>query len=455
MEDKGFLWLCRVLSSARSRTQVLETVFFRAGTVDSWVITDTTGCVKRKNGGEEEDVTTYAGALTYFLARLRLQRGAPSSVPLCFTFWKGLRNVLDSVQAEDFLTKRDSSALRCAFIQEYKEPRGKRTYVYRTKYAQGTGYTSELTQNMPGMQEKVTNSRIRHKVRDVQQVILAAIERVKTKRVLELELEFLQDQEGTLWLMGCLKCRIAAPHLCSSKELPAIRSDDRGSEKLFKERAALNAKLNEAKYIFKKGQLRNQISNLNSPLRILSPDSSPEPQPSQLEFNEKVSPSKLSKSARFHNANFQELLLLQLAKKNRQRPWLVGDKDSLQRYLDAEGEYESGGKYHTSRFKLDDDARKYTDSSRSMSSDKGDFSIAQFSPDTDATKSPTFAPIPIKFKPPPQTHPSTTPSNPIKSRRKRHPGTAISATRNRARWMLTPVLRQRSKKQVRRRQELY
>lgn len=451
MEDKGFLWLSRVLATAKSHVKVLETVFFRTAAVDTWIHTDSSGCLKRRSTGEDEEVSTYADTLAYFLSRLRLTtRSQGSAVPLCFTVWKGARSVLDTAQAEEFLTRRDSSALRCSYIQEYKEPRSHKVFVYRTKYTPGLGYSSTLSQYTQGINEKVSNSRSKHKLRDVQTVILTAIERLKTKRVVDLELEFLQDEEGSFWLMGSLRCRVAAPDLCS-KELPPARSVERGSEHKLKQTVPKPV-VTEGKYVFRKGQLRNQVSNLNSPLRIISPDSSPEPNQSSSE--DKPSSPKFSKSARFHNSNFQELLQLHFAKRNKYSPFGSGgdNKDNLLRCLEAsihQSESEgnllqptpSVGKFRPTPFRLEDAGAKGTDSSGSYSSDQSDLSIPPIPSNSEHFKLPNFMPIPVKPK-------STKKGKKlVKSRTTRSQKSTLlrTSTANLKSWMLTPVLQHRSR----------
>lgn len=452
MEEKGFLWLSRVLATVKSRVKVLETVFFRSTAIDFWVHTDSAGCLKRKNAGEEEDVSSYAEALSYFLTRLRLQGKSTGPVPLCYSVWKGVRTVLDSVQAEDFLARRDSSALRCAYIQDFKEPRGHRLFTYCTQYTPGLGYVSSLGQFAQGVCEKLANSRARHKLRDVQTVILTAIERVKTKRVVELELEYLQDDEGLFWLMGCLKCKVAAPHLC--KELSSARTTDTGSDRKSRQ-VPPKTVLAEAKFVFRKGQLRNQVSNLNSPLRIISPDSSPEPQPLD-RSEERV--SKTVKSPKYQNSNFQELLMLHFAKK-KFSPGLTGEKDSLLRYLEAsipQSEPEvnllqptpSYSKFKLAPFRLEEAQPVGTDSSESYSSDQSDFSIPPIPCNSDHLKLPYFPSSPAK---PAQKGKKLTKSKTTKSLKSPSSRTVTARGKN---WLLTPVLQHRSRLHFTRSQDL-
>jgi len=456
MEEKGFLWLSRVLATARSRVKVLETVFFRSAAIDFWVHTDFAGCIKRKNAGEEEDVSSYAEALSYFLTRLRLQGKSSGAVPLCYTVWKGARSVLDSAQAEEFLTRRDSSALRCAYIQEFKEPRGHRLFIYCTKYTPGLGYVSSLGQLAQGVSEKLANSRARHKLRDVQTVILTAIERVKTKRVVELELEYLQDEEGLFWLMGCSKCRVAAPNLCT--DLASTRSTEAGSDRKSRQATVPKPVLAEGKFVFRKGQLRNQVSNLNSPLRIISPDSSPEPQPVDQSSEEKVASSKV-KSVKYQNSNFQELLQLHFAKKSKFSPVLTGEKEFLFRCLESsipQSESEgnllqpasSHGKFKLTPFRLEDVQPIGIDSSGSYSSDQSDFSIPPIPTNSDHLKLPYFTPVPAK---PAKKGKKLVKSQTTKSMKS--PPSRAAPVRMKS-WLLTPVLQHRSRLPFTRSQEL-
>lgn len=349
MEEKNFLWLAKLLAAGKAQLNCLETIFLSGEVVDIWVFTDEVGVV-RKRCASEEGVYNCTDALDFLLNRLKstaVTKLSPSS-PVCYSVWKTTRTLIDVTQTEEAVLKRDALT-RCSCLQEFKPTRSPRvtSYIYHAVYTNNHGYSTAAFRVVDKHREKETNVRVLHKMRDVLQVVLEAVERVKLMRVMEVELEVMQDETGALWLVACEKCKVAVPAYCRAKKsitLEIPEASRRIKNLLVKKKTKIyekdddstQATLREHKYVFKRGQLRNQHSNLNSPIRIHSPLSSREGSHSDSTSMEPQSPRStmntlFSRGNRTErpNPNFQELLLLTYTKRRGNRA------DDFQRYLDS------------------------------------------------------------------------------------------------------------------------
>lgn len=332
MEEKSFLWLSRLLAAGKVRLNLLETVFFNAEAVEAWISTDETGTIRKHNPGEES-LNSYTDALDFFLSRLKSTAAkVTSSTAVCCSMWKGVRTILDVTQIEESLSRKDAFA-RCSALQEYKLPRSSRvlSYIYTAKYVHTQGYSTSVLRCLETHREREASTRLLHKLRDFAQIVLSAVERVKLKRVMDLELELLQDEEGSLWLITCRRCRVAVPALCRLKRtllpMDLFEPTKRIKDQLSKQKTktyekgddSIHTALQQHRYVFKRGQLRNQNSNLNSPIRLHSPLSSQTGSQSDSLLVEAQSPrspySPRSVKTDRLNTNFQELLLLTYSKR--------------------------------------------------------------------------------------------------------------------------------------------
>ncbi len=349
MEEKNFLWFCKLLVSGKVRLNLLETIFLTGEAVESWIYTDDTGTIRRRSPGEE-GLYRYTDVLNFFLSRLQstTTRLTPSTVA-CSSLWKGVRTIMDVTQTEEALGKKDAFT-RCSSLQEHRLSQSSRvsSYLYFAKYVHTQGYSTSVLRCIDNHHEKETSLRLHHKMRDMVQIVMNAIERVKLKRVMELELEFMQDEAGSLWIMACRRCRVAVPALCRPKQtlLPKEGSEPaskRIKDQLLKKKTktyekdddSVRAALQQHKYVFKRGQLRNQHSNLNSPIRIHSPLSSQTGSQSE-SLTEPQSPrspySPRSIKTDRLNTNFQELLLLTY---NKRKGIHTHNFEDFQRYIES------------------------------------------------------------------------------------------------------------------------
>lgn len=120
---------------------------------------------------------------------------------------------------------------------------------------------------------------------DLINLIVSALENSELKRVIHLELEFIKDNLSVIWLAGCIKCVLIEP--CYLLKNPLNTEEDILKLKKFVPRAG--PKKNPPKflikkvgskepsefskhYVFKKGQLRNLESRLNSAIKYTTDD---------------------------------------------------------------------------------------------------------------------------------------------------------------------------------------
>jgi len=350
MEEKSLLWLSRLLAAGKVRLNILETVFLSGEAVEAWISTDESGTIRKRNP-VEENLSSYTDVLELFLSRLRSTAAKVTcSSAVCCALWKGGRTVLDVTQVEESLGRKEAFA-RCSALQEYRPSRSVRvlSYLYSAKYTHTQGYSTSVLRCVDSHREREASTQLLHKMRDFVQIVMSAVERVKLKRVMDLELELMQGEEGALWLVACRRCRVAVPAICRVKRsvLPAdlVEPSKRIKDQLIKQKtktyekddASVHAALQQHRYVFKRGQLRNQLSNLNVPIRIHSPLSSHAGSQSEsllVEPQSQRSPPYSPRSVKTDrlNTNFQELLLLTYSKRKGLHKHNLED---FQRYIES------------------------------------------------------------------------------------------------------------------------
>lgn len=338
MEEKDFPWLCKLLAASKVRLNLPETLLFHSDSLETWVAPDSSGGL-RKHFPSEEGVKTMLDACKYFASKC-----PPSltSVPVCYLLSKTTRTTVDTSLIDALPDRRDLFH-RVYAVQDYRQAKRPAAFwhYYHVRFEQGHGYRSSFYRLRNGVKEAETSPRLLHKVKDSVRVIMGVVEDTRQKRVLELGLEVVIDEENVLWVMGAKMCTIASPGLTSLQSQPTASSKEKPCKLPGKTalqppnkqpRASKSGPM--SRLTFKRGQLRCIDSNLNSPLRILSPsysrDSFAEPSCAEIQegnpaIDLKTSVSTLknkslalkTRNERLFHPNFQEMLLLQLAKKTR------------------------------------------------------------------------------------------------------------------------------------------
>jgi len=336
MEEKDFPWLCKLLAASKTRINLPETLLFHSDSLETWVYPDSSGGL-RKHLPNEEGVKTMLDACKYFANK---SPTVQASTPVCYLLSKAARTTIDTSLIESLQDRRDLFH-RVYAVQDYRQPKRPAAcwHYYHIRFEQGHGYRSSFHRLRNGVKEAETSPRLLHKVKDSVRVIMGVVEETRQKRVLELGLEVVVDEENVMWMMGVKVCTIASPGFTSlpgqsmapSKEKPSKLAGKTALKAANKPRDSKSGPKLMHRLTFKRGQLRCIDSNLNSPLRIMSPSYSRDSfvEPGSAEAQEgpvidlKTSISTLknkslalkTRNERLFHPNFQEMLLLQLARK--------------------------------------------------------------------------------------------------------------------------------------------
>lgn len=331
MEEKDFSWLCKLLLSVHARVNIPETLFFHNDILDLWLSPDSSTGLHRRTG-TDEPVKSLQEACKYFAGKTIAAGG---NLPVCYVVSKSARVEVESSQIDSILERREVW-LRANIVQQYCEPKGGWHY-YHVRFKPGDGYVCSFHRVGPGgVREQESNPRLLYKVTDTVRVIMRVVEETKQKRVMELGLDIVLDVQNVVWVMGSSICQIAPPGLPVVRSQPLPTKEKPSKPPLFptphSQKAPSHPKL-PFQFTYKRGQLRNVDSNLNSPLRILSPSAS------QDSGNDCLTPVKESfgpvndqktgtlgaktrslafkthRSERLFHPNFQEMLLLNYGKK--------------------------------------------------------------------------------------------------------------------------------------------
>lgn len=340
MEEKDFPWLCKLLATSKARINIPETLLYHSDVLESWIYPDSTGGLRKHSPGEE-GIKTMVDACKYFASK---SPPVLCSTPVCYLISKSSRFTVET-HLIDALPDRRDLFQRVYAVQDYRQPKLPAAYwhFYHVLFEPGQGYVSSFHRLRNGVKEVETSPRLLHKVKDSVRVIMSVVEETRQKRVLELGLEVVIDEDNGLWIMGAKVCTIASPGFTSLPSQLTVSSKEKATKLAGK--PALNpsnkpsrgSKSNPNllhKLTFKRGQLRCVDSNLNSPLRILSPSYSRDSlaEPISSEAQETVIPAsdpkaslstlktksfavKIPRCERLFHPNFQEMLLLQYAKK--------------------------------------------------------------------------------------------------------------------------------------------
>lgn len=282
MDDKSEVEFFKILLKQNVQMPVLETALITGNGIEAVIHTDESGFVKIKN---EKSLV-----LTNYLQRTIGENEVKSKVlrlnnPKLLYFTKhGKRKAYSELEIKEIINKKrvpiSSNLIQKINISLFsKEFFILAKLLYLNKQFQVT-----FTHDNVSISDPIINS---HLI-DMLSLIVSALETSELKRVVHLEVEFLKDSFHSLWLSNCIKCHlIEARHvfkprpfteeelsqLC--KSVPKFTTQKIIKSKTTSRRSSIySAEYSEFSefYLFKRGQLRNLDSNLNSPIRYIAPE---------------------------------------------------------------------------------------------------------------------------------------------------------------------------------------
>ncbi|CAG9316272.1 unnamed protein product [Blepharisma stoltei] len=279
MEKKPYHWLLKLLSGNSTSLKILETILIADSKPSSIHFRDNSYGLGVSFQHTQTILEFFNKMYKEFLWRQKIRN---SGSLVCYFISKNERRKIYERDLKDII-----SGVTTAQVIHYIQPARPNSDIYeviynfRIEYTQ-QGYVSSLNKIFSDKTVKENDPQIFNIVCDFALTILTLVEKSEFKRVMILELEFIEDIDKNIWLAFAKEIQIAKPEVCLTKTIKdpsdlwtiplkkhpkyilgrnLINFDD--SKSLDEE---------DERYVNKRGHLRNKESNLNIPIKILRPD---------------------------------------------------------------------------------------------------------------------------------------------------------------------------------------
>jgi hypothetical protein len=268
MEEISYLNFFKFISQQRIRIPLVETALIQNEQIDSILTIDEQGYVKKKPSLKINSVHYYLQKLLESHEshnRLHQER----SQKVCYFYKKGTRSLINELKVKEILSKR--SIINIDLVQPYiRSLSDKDKFLHAKLCYMQSQFIAEIHYG----DGKVTDPIITESVLDIATILIHCIENFTFRRVLQIEVEYLEEQPGSIWLVNVPKCTVVEakytfkfPILKESDILTLSKSIPKNLGKS-KTPKVLNFSSSAGLYTFRRGQLRNIHSNLDSPIRM-------------------------------------------------------------------------------------------------------------------------------------------------------------------------------------------
>lgn len=281
MEEKSQVDFFKFISTLKIHLNLLETALVSYNNLDYILVTDESRFIKKKPA-------KYFTAIQYLQKIIeeneaKSKYSSQSNPKLCILYRNGTKQLCSESKLKEYVTQRsvfrsvDCIQKLSNYIDAEKVYKAKAVYMNKT-------YTTSFTLGKAAISDPLTVSNMM----DVMTVLVGSLENAEIKRVVQIELDFIKNYDGSLWLMGCNKCLLV--EACYTliqpikaeedigllaKNIPRIAKIRPPAKKSSKSKYYLipsrDPKEENKKYTFLRGQLRNTASNLNTPIRFTTP----------------------------------------------------------------------------------------------------------------------------------------------------------------------------------------
>jgi len=342
-EAKDFAWLCSILTSSSTAVPLFETIFLHQDEVTLWIAPSASpGSTQRRNF-QEESVLTLADALNTF--KSRRDRDNPQSAQICTAVIKGMRVAVDNDKLVELSSPRGSLG-RCTALQPAFD-RVETAAFYVVKLEETDGFfVSHFWQRRKGLLHPATNDRLYYKLLVYSKIIISAVFTLKRRKVASLELEFLANDRGEIWVLGALECAL---HGTASPKTPMSVKTMEVMQKTKKDLKPLTAfRISTPEQLLKDSDSESKdtippVPQPASPTETGETKISPTPTPRGGKAGllpQLITISSMSvrgsppRSSLFSNPHFKEIITRSYAKSQRK---FADDLDQL--FLDMEANY--------------------------------------------------------------------------------------------------------------------
>lgn len=288
MEDYSYVNFFKFISSQKTRIPIVETGIVQGDLIESLLCSDEYGSIKKKNPNKPIPLITYLQKILEE-NELRNKLHNEKHEKVCYFYKKGQKKLYDISKVKE-LVIRPRLNLHIDFIQKYIPTfnNSDKVLVQKMSYIQNE-YKAESLYGKSYIKDPI----IINQMIDIATIIMHLMEQIELKRVLQLHIEYIKDRSGALWICNMPKCLLIEAKLTivhtintendietlsktipKSSVKPIAFTQGRKKENKYYEVKRPLKQTTEESYTFRRGQLRNNNSNLDSPIRIrsLEPD---------------------------------------------------------------------------------------------------------------------------------------------------------------------------------------
>ena len=196
MEDKTTEWLLTLLSYRKEQIPILNTIFIRDDKACKYIFNDVRETIKEKT----------SKPIAAIIQSLLSTQLSYSSILCCF-IKNSHRKFFNKHDLKTIVSKKMPKLDQIQLCYTIQGIQSCPTYVFCLYFNQNK-YTSKLFSKQNNQLDKIKNSFTHNYAKEIAYVILKAVESEENKRVLKLEIEFVKDSNGKLYLHQINECKI-------------------------------------------------------------------------------------------------------------------------------------------------------------------------------------------------------------------------------------------------------
>ncbi|CAG9324539.1 unnamed protein product [Blepharisma stoltei] len=279
MEDRTYYWLLNLLSSKSNSLNLLET-YVICDQRPSFFYAKTKG---RTISKIQESSNLHDLLCEIYKNHAWKQKIKDSGSLVCYFLYQKDRKRIFEADLKETISAPWIPNLNYIQIARPNAEIYEIIYNLRMEYTT-KGYVTNLSRVIENEITSADCSQIYDQACDAALTLMILIEESETKRVMILDVDFIEDIEKSIWISFTREIKIAEPELClqvkieQPSDLNDIKVTSYAEEKLTKlvngeaitkKPTKISKKIKDLKYTVQRGHIRNKASILSSPIKIL------------------------------------------------------------------------------------------------------------------------------------------------------------------------------------------
>lgn len=288
MEEKNSISVFKLLSASNLKINILETYILTYNRVEFGLFTNQNTATIKKISFPKIPHTTCIDLIGRILKSLEIRLKITGNTQEFTSLTNKFSSIFyDNEQLMDLYEKKPN-LLDIEMIQRY--PPDYKRYHLKLNFV-NKEYKVEIFHKSKTHPKKAKKSNFTTSATDLARSIVSYIEEIEMKRTIYMELDLCTDRNGNTWLVSCNKYKSIEPKYCLIYNLTSLDKIEKLGNQIPKKvpkyqeatmnsvrnsNIQLNAKLirKTNNVVFVDGHVRNADSNLGTPIKITSPESS-------------------------------------------------------------------------------------------------------------------------------------------------------------------------------------